>query len=109
MLNEIKHRLQCDIYGTETIGGMRERFPSTPLHRVTIPISTSLSSIASHPATNSSSSSFHTSSSPLHSHHSNQANRRQTIDIHSPLISQPDDADDQLVLYLDDTIESTRL
>ena len=107
MLNEIKHRLQSDIYGNETLG-LREHFPTVPLHRSTIPISSSLSAIASHPAVNSSSSTFNTSSSPSHPHyHSNQANRRQTIDIHSPLLNQSDD--DQLVLYLDDSIESTRL
>ena len=94
----MKHRLQRDIYGNEILG-TREHCSINPLHRSTISASSSLSAIPPNPS--------YTSASPSHILHSNQTNRRQTIDIHSPVLTQPDE--DQLTLYLDDTIESTRL
>lgn len=92
----MKHRLQRDIYGNEHLS-MREHCSTTPLHRSTISSSSSLSAIPPNPS--------YSSASPLHP---NTANRRQTIDIHSRSVL-PQADEDHLTLYLDDSIESTRL
>ena len=101
-LNEIKHRLQSDIYGHDYV---RTREHTASTHRSTIAASTSLAAIPHrHHHQSESTSSILTSSSNILS--SGQSSRRQTINSNSPIVSQP--ADDELASYINQTTESTR-
>ncbi|CAM4854342.1 unnamed protein product [Rotaria socialis] len=99
-LNDVKFRLQRDIYGAEYHGARDDSV--TISYRSTITTSASLSAISDHHQMPATSSDFITASSP-----SNQLPRRQTINNPNAMISQL--GHDEFMHYLNQTTESTQL
>ncbi|CAF3653024.1 unnamed protein product [Rotaria sordida] len=104
-LNEIRFRLQRDIYGTEYYG-VRDN-ATQKLYRSIITSSASLSAISDHHQMPITSSTFTTSKPPSNVTISNQPSRRQTVDNMRIITSRPDP--EELVCYINETTESTRL
>ncbi|CAF4178785.1 unnamed protein product [Rotaria sp. Silwood2] len=104
-LNEIKFRLQRDMYDTERIVVRDNASPK--LYRPTMTSSASLSAISDHHQIPITSSTFTPLASPSNVVASNQSSRRQTINTTNMRTNGPDH--EELMSYINQTTESTRL